>query len=935
MKRLLASSAIVAACALGVAPAVAHAQTVTVRGTVTDETGTPVPGVQVVVVGTPLGATTDDVGRYRIVGAAPGALQVRATRIGYAPATLAVTAAEGGAAANLSLRHSATTLSSVVVTGVFDARSAREASVAITTLDTNAIRLAVPVSSADVLKKVPGVFVNSALGEIRNIVYSRGVSAGSVEADRGYFYVSMQEDGLPVTSVTGGNYGPDYFFRADATVARVEAVRGGSASITTANAPGGIFNYRSQTGGTEGAGRVSFRGGTQGSGNNPYSRADLTYGGPISADWTYNVGGFYRHDRGQRDAGYPMNVGGQIKANATRQLAGGGYLRLYGKYLNDRNGWFEFIPAVNFSDPTIAGGFDANSSVLLPKVQATFHSGLRNKDVTIDPSHLIRSQDRMAGADFSKEFGGGWTFDNNAKFSSKDRNWQSSAVNFTSSLTDVLPYVFNGVLTSSGVYTFRNAATGAAVATVDRTNPFAPKVTSSTLGGGDATLSSLALSMQGNVNEVMDQFRFSKKVGTQRFTAGGYFSNASITQYGGIGGFGQMTFAPRPQLLAISYVDPTGKAYQVTSPNGLGTSRGDNKDVATWRQGSAFFGHSWGITPRLNFDWGVRGELVLARGSNTDNVNAQSTTGGADNNPLTLYDNTLFSSYNTYHYDETMRTFSASGGLNYLVNNDVAVYVRGSRGQKTPDLMLFTNIDTPFLERNVNPVNQKILQVEGGVKFQRGAFRAVATPFYSNLTDILFQQALQNADGTFYAGPALLNAIRTMGVEFETGGSIGNGFGVQAALTLQSAKATKWQLVVPGSPGPSDDAVADFSGGEAENNANVMATVTPTYQRGRLNSYVTWKYLGDRPANVPRAFDLPAFSQFDAGVDVTVLRNTRIGLQVSNLTDSRGIMSWTPPGLLVNRQNYTPAQVAATPNAIFGVIPVQPRSLYLTLGRDF
>ncbi|GJG88081.1 hypothetical protein tb265_32620 [Gemmatimonadetes bacterium T265] len=397
-----AAAAVLAACALGAAAPAAGGlaaraqsavQTTTIRGTVTDATGTPVPGVAVVVVGTRLGAQTNDEGAYRIVGAPSGAVQVRATRIGYSPATLAVTATGADATADLRIMKTAATLSSVVVTGVFDARTTRQASVAITTLDTNALRVQVPVSSADVLKKVPGVFVNSALGEIRNIVYSRGVSAGSVEAAQGYFYVSMQEDNLPVTSLTGANYGPDYFFRADATVARVEAVRGGSASITSANAPGGIFNYRSQIGGDEGRGTVSLRGGAQGAAL-PYGRLDLNYGGPVSNSWTYDVGGFYRDDRGQRDAGYPMNVGGQLKANATHEFAGGGSIRFYGKFLDDRNGWYEFIPAVNFSNPTYAPGFGPNSSVLMPRTHTTVYSGIRGENVTIDPSRLVRSQDR-------------------------------------------------------------------------------------------------------------------------------------------------------------------------------------------------------------------------------------------------------------------------------------------------------------------------------------------------------------------------------------------------------------------------------------------------------------------------------------------------------------------------------------------------------------
>src|SRR5262245_60193952 len=80
-------------------------------------------------------------------------------------------------------------LQEVVVTGVFYKADKRDASIAISTVSADDIREQVPASAADILKAVPGVFVNSSLGEIRNIVYSRGVSAGSVEAASGYYYV--------------------------------------------------------------------------------------------------------------------------------------------------------------------------------------------------------------------------------------------------------------------------------------------------------------------------------------------------------------------------------------------------------------------------------------------------------------------------------------------------------------------------------------------------------------------------------------------------------------------------------------------------------------------------------------------------------------------------------------------------------------------------
>jgi hypothetical protein len=65
------------------------------------------------------------------------------------------------------------------------------------------------------------------------------------------------------------------FFRYDATVQRLEAVRGGTSAISS-NAPGGIFNYTSKEGGLNNEIRVKY--GLEGNGANPYYRADLVLG---------------------------------------------------------------------------------------------------------------------------------------------------------------------------------------------------------------------------------------------------------------------------------------------------------------------------------------------------------------------------------------------------------------------------------------------------------------------------------------------------------------------------------------------------------------------------------------------------------------------------------------------------------------------------------
>ena len=98
----------------------AHAQGATglVQGTVRAESGAPLEGANVVVVGTRVGARTRADGHYTITGVAPGAHQVRASRIGFGADTQRVTVVEGQTAtADFTLRQLAVQLSEVVSIG--------------------------------------------------------------------------------------------------------------------------------------------------------------------------------------------------------------------------------------------------------------------------------------------------------------------------------------------------------------------------------------------------------------------------------------------------------------------------------------------------------------------------------------------------------------------------------------------------------------------------------------------------------------------------------------------------------------------------------------------------------------------------------------------------------------------------------------------------
>jgi outer membrane receptor for Fe3+-dicitrate len=201
------------------------AQTAAVSGRVSNQKGEPLAGASVLIKGTNNGTKTDDQGKFSFASLTSTNVTVVISYVGYNDKEIKITAGKSSVL-NITLEEKSNDNEEIIVTGVFDKRKKMEASVAITTINSTQIAKMVPASAADLLKNVPGVYVNSALGEIRNTVYSRGVSVGSNDGASGYYYVSMQEDGLPVTNATYGNYGPDYFLRADATIGRLEAVRG-------------------------------------------------------------------------------------------------------------------------------------------------------------------------------------------------------------------------------------------------------------------------------------------------------------------------------------------------------------------------------------------------------------------------------------------------------------------------------------------------------------------------------------------------------------------------------------------------------------------------------------------------------------------------------------------------------------------------------------
>lgn len=922
------------------------AQTGSISGRITDVKGDGLVGATVVMKGTNKGSTADQTGAFTISNVDNGSHTLVVSFIGYKTRELAASVPQSG---NLTITLGAdiSSLDEVVVTGVFDRRTRMESSVAISTLNARQLEAVVPNSAADLLKNLPGVYVNSSRGEVGNAIYTRGLNLSG-----GFFYVSMQEDGLPIMGITG-LVNPDGYLRADATIQKVEGVRGGTASILGPNAPGGIFNYVSRTGGTNLEGEVRTRLGLEGNGRHPYYRGDFTVGGPLSNDksLTFNIGGFYRYANGAKYPGYPLSYGGQVKANIVKNYSSGS-LKLYGKFLDDNTAPFEFTPTVDFPNPRPAGSFTNTSSTLIQSHQFTVPGSITGgKTIEYDTRKVGAYNDKAVGLVWEQQFGTGWTFTNSVRLSSKDHISQTTAVVFPFRVDQPTFYGVTGNIARFGTYNFYDPATGQSYGTVQQLPPagagqplrFIPS--NMNLPGGDVLPNALFYNpnpySEVKLNDIINQASLTKRLDKMSFTAGLYLSSTKATRLTMVPAAQSFaTVEDRPRSVAVRYTNLGGAAFDLTTANGITNLGGSGiyNNNARINQTAGFFGHNWEITDKLTLDWGIRAEkFVIDSKFTTPRRLADNTTGGADGNPATLYDVRVWTSNPEQSFKKDLLTVSYSAGLNYKVNENMAVYGRFSQGRKSPDLSFFMDIANQQLTSDIAVEAQSIQMAELGLKMRKEKYSLFVTPFYTLLSNVPNFQIFQNPDLTYYAPPRVYQKIRTAGVELEGTYTFTPNFSLRAVGVFQQSKALNYAVYLAKTNGPQDDERVTFAG-NFNDNVGTMLTITPTYTLNNFMASINYQYIGKRWANVGNAFELPAFSAFDLNMSYRFNRHFQLNSSINNILNTYGIMGWAAPGgfpAALDTQGFTKQMLEANTQAIYATLPIMPRAYYLTLSYKF
>jgi len=746
-------------------------------------------------------------------------------------------------------------LDAVVVTASRDGATKMTSSISVSALSADQIAAQAPRSTAEIFRGLPGIRSESTGGEGNANIAVRGLPVASGGAK----FLQLQEDGLPVMEFGDIAFGnADIFLRADQNVARIESVRGGSSSTFASNSPGGVINFISKTGETEG-GAIAL---TKGLGYD-HTRLDFDYGAPISDTLRFHVGGFYREGEGARKSGYTSEKGGQIKANLTKEFENG-FVRLHVKYLNDRAVGYLPMPTRvtgSNSDPGIGSfaGFDIShddlQSIYLSTNPGLDGDGNRRISKVADGMHPDTLQ---FGAE-TKFNVGGWKIEDRFKVAKTSGRF-------------VAP--FPAEVTSAQTLA---AEIGGTSATLRYANgPLAGQAVTlpSSLNGNGLAMRIHMFDVEINdFGNAMNDLKLSRAFDVGGFsvdvTAGYYKSRQTIAMDWLWNSFVMEVKGDNAALLDVynsagTKLTQAGlAAYGVPYWGNCCTRRYD----VTYDIDAPYLSLSSRVGD-LSLDASLRRDEGKARGGYAGAKQASVDVDGDGviqtvEQSVSVVDNANTSPVN---YDWGYTSWSL--GANYQFTSDLAVFARASRGGRAnADRLLFGKVRADGTVAKEDAVDM-VDQVEGGVKFRRAGFGLFATAFWAKTEEQNFEATSQKFFDRTY---------KAKGVELEASYRIGD-FSVSGGATYTDAVIDKDALnpaVVGNTPRRQAKWIYQFAptwrfGDKATIGASVIGTTKAYAQDENLLAF-------------------PGYAQVNAFAEYNIAEGLSLSVNANNLFDKVGL----------------------------------------------
>jgi outer membrane receptor protein involved in Fe transport len=869
----------------------AQDQTGSIGGRVVDDQGTPLVGAQVAIPGSSIGTQSRANGEYILPRVPVGSHSVQARYLGYRPetATIQVTVNQRSTQ-DFTLRRDPLQLQTMVVTGTSSPRMNLDASVAVTTLTATEIAAAAPRSTTEMLRYVPGFTrVESSGGEVNQNITMRGILNEN--------FVAFLEDGMPVFPTMHTFFmNADNLFRFDSNVERMEVVRGGSSPLFGSNTPGAIVNFINKTGGEVFGGTMRATGATEG-----LARYDLNMNGPIGNDWRFNVGGFYRYDRGVRDPGYPGIRGGQLKGNITRMFDRG-HLRFSVKHIDDRNLFIVPLPFTNSADPEYVPGFGNYGSMVTPE-GVDIRVPTPDGTLTLPLDNGLRTKATWFTADVSLDLSEDWHLQNTAQVMQNDQEWNAMP---NGNLFTAADYITAPV--SSGGLGFPAGSTGQYFFT-NHKDAFGNPLPFDTPNG--------LVARQGEwhvekpISAVQNQLSLRRSFGRHSLNFGAYLANyTQDNRWFFTDILNDIRDIPRFLDLVVT---PAGGGAPINV-----TQNGFRKFMSHYVNGSGqttiisgLVGAEVQVTEQLRADLGVRVEYsdYVQSAENTSQFDL-------DGDPLTTYDDEKFGNNTFRHFNHSLSDWSASLGLNYRVNDNVSVYAAGARGYKMPAL---DELLEATAQEQVDLFVPEVVQAgELGVKYASGGVGLTVGGFYTKRKDITGQGAvIDPITGATSWRITSDPELRSYGTEVEAVVSPVEGLQLLGSGTLLKAEQ-----------GPGIDSLVGVRLGGAPTIIGNLAAIYSPQRVAGLQLKADWHTVGSRFVESPRdrltGIKLPSYNYFNFGLGFALpSAGARFNVDLLNAFQSKGL------------EEGNPRLVGAGGSSIFFARPILPRRLQASIEYDF
>ncbi len=757
-------------------------------------------------------------------------------------------------------RRDSVGLDEIIVTAVAGSGASKfQSSVSVSDISEAEIQNFAPRSTAEIFRNIPGIRSESSGGENNANIQVRGIPVTTGGAK----FVQLQEDGLPVLSfgdITFGN--ADNFLRADSTISRVEAIRGGSASTFASNAPGAVINFISKTGRQEGGSIGLTRGVDFGQ-----TRVDFEYGSPIADDLYFHVGGFYRTGEGAREAGFNAEEGGQIKANLTKEFSNG-YARLYFKHLNDRT--IPYLPApvaiVNGNARPIPG-FDFRNETLSTRnlLQNTrIDSGALN---VTDVRDGVRALSTAIGAEFEFDVGGGWTLSNKTRYSDNRGGFVGT---FTADVLDAT--------------TAAAGFGGDSLRFVNGPNAGQTISDPGSLNGNGLLINNLLFDVRvDDLSQFVNDLKLTRKFdiggGELEASAGYYKSIQQVETVWSFNFFLQEALGRGAALIDV--IDGAGDPLSVGGVTNFGIF--DPVFDLTFDRDALYGALVW-RNDRVTLDGSFRYEQLDGTGTsnlaspipgvggfvprdidvNGDGVLTPAETG------IGVVDST-----NLFSIGYGVDYFSYSIGANYVLNDSLAVFARYSRGGVgNGDRLVLGGSGFSATGGLIDDgIGVDIVkQAELGVKYRSGDsipgnLSAFLTGFYADSEESNFEVT---------SGLAIDRTTRAFGVELESAYSIG-GFALSSGLTWTDAEIRR-DILNPGNIGNTPRRQAD-----------VTYQITPSYSVGRHSIGANIIGTTSSFAQDNNDLKLPGFAQVNLFLNVGLAEGLVASVNVNNVNNAFGL----------------------------------------------